>query len=1495
MPSSLAAVEVIRSFNITGRLAVKGGAKLPTTRVDFDHISPDYPARKPGELLATLAEELRLYGGPGQESRFADFMTHLVSVHAALSVVPGFEDDPLKNVRSSPMFNVLLDKFAALLYDLPKPVIFILDTCEELAKLEPAGAILPSVEATFLILEALHDKCPQIRVVFAGRRLLAQAGGKPPGGSDQWSAVPESLSARNKLLPESKYYLHLHIVRGFTGLEATSFFTSIAQLSLSRERQEAILGASPDAGSPADITWSGTPPVSAGEEIRYNPFDLSLYAEWVRAVPDLSIETIQSRETDPYVQTRIEGRISDETIRGALPAVVLMRRFDVNMLREVVGEDAVAQAYRDLGGQEWIDYQPDALQVDLNLLPRLNDYYQHDSRRYLSDDAKTTLGPALARLIRAAMAAPDPFAGLTVANVDATLRLLAAWDSASIWDEIDRQICTHCNWHWAENLCRYLLVEGNAAGPAPSTQAVPIPPPNRLGAAVRATMAAAALHKPPYQPMFTWWKEVASNAQRNPAADLRKWLEIRAKIVEGPVGDDTVISIRKLRGGDGWRYDQAVAGFVSALERQWDSGLPMPDSDFISDNDVSLEVRTFLACLYARNGVGIETAKKLAEEVPQEITRQRWADWRAPACIRDRVRIELLRAGRTSVSGEEMLQWSKEAVAKLDNPDSDRLLSRLLRLRLEVEVPDVSGNPLNAVYDPERQPSCAVERETPPLFSSVAEAFLAAGKAAEASHLVRDVLKRATAAGDHEAIAAVKLLTLRIKRRMRSADSLGNTAELIGLEQPNTALFHRWWATQLASTRKETELLIAAAERQDAVRGPDGSVDLHLALDARELDLLGEQIGRNTNNAGDLWTRLQSPPVDFRISLRASVLMSDKPPLISGSPRRAAELAMEEGELLALRLPKFASPLFDFAHSRFAAAKDLFGEFQASICYGLANLMAGEPLPKPSEPDEQLGVWDVERIYTRCWERDPSLPRWTHASFQVSPELENHPWAEWLRRVALLKAWIGENKSLTGQIDYDMVSRRYKNVPQFDLGTYSEAPKAAATEAWQGLPARYAAIVAVGGAVYLLRWALVHHRIDLKTSLEIATGLVLYGAVIFAVLPYIAMTAFRWTKPRILLQATYQKTVLVRFAAFNSDIPNPGAKSISRSSGLNADDERDAGSLGVLAWLTRIVWPFRRWQNSPDSAPFPQPGYESYAEAAAALTPLQPMLRIIGGWIGPVPVTLLIDRTIARYAWEAAFTLAVGSRIFVEPQFVRLDDPLSTDSPGVQGWKTLPVQVMCRAALASAVEQAWKRIGRPVMFMPFPPGPTPGGAAAGVKHIIGTATRTTTGPQFSITRPVSGSDATNAGLDVRSVGVDGPALFVVQEEPAERIRRLDVDREQTAETRAWAAELFTSGQQTVILIPALPLALARTILEEMAKELDGSKAPSLYRLLRMVRAMRAGIRSFSPAASAETPGLKGGMSRDEWKASLKELSLEITLFTRSKEAREENRFTGFSK
>ena len=60
--------------HITARLAIRNGQPLPTTRVDFDHISPEFPVKKPGQLLAELADELRIYGGrTGIEAQFAEF------------------------------------------------------------------------------------------------------------------------------------------------------------------------------------------------------------------------------------------------------------------------------------------------------------------------------------------------------------------------------------------------------------------------------------------------------------------------------------------------------------------------------------------------------------------------------------------------------------------------------------------------------------------------------------------------------------------------------------------------------------------------------------------------------------------------------------------------------------------------------------------------------------------------------------------------------------------------------------------------------------------------------------------------------------------------------------------------------------------------------------------------------------------------------------------------------------------------------------------------------------------------------------------------------------------------------------------------------------------------------------------------------------------------------------------------------------------------------
>lgn len=1450
---------------ITGRLAWRDNQKLPTTRLDFDHLSPDYPAQKPGELLANLAEELRLWGGPDQESRFAAFTLELSSVHATLTQLENRFEDPLANVRSD-MFRRLIDKFAALLTDLPKPVILILDTCEELAKLEPVGTKLTSVEATFMILEALHDRVPQIRIVFAGRRLLAQAGDKMGPNQYCWCAAPGSLSERNRLLPENKDYLRLHIVRGFTQPEAILYLTKIAQLKLDPQRQQAILNSSPDAGMPADILWNR--PLSSGDsdEPRYNPFDLSLYAEWIREMPALPVEVIESRETDPYVETRIEGRIFDEGIKSALPAVVLMRRFDLDMLREVV-PDGAAQAYRDLGSQEWIDYQPDALQLDLNLLPRLIHYFRHANRSHLIDQAKEQLGPALARMVRDCLKMSDPFARLTIALVDATLRLLPARDAADVWDEIDRKICETANWNWAENLCRYLLEEGNAAGPSLSPFQ-DLPAPNPLRAAVRATISAAAVHRFPYQPNLEWWKEVALNAVHHSNPEIAEWLGLRARLVQEKLSADLVAAVSDLRKGDRWRYEQAVAAFAAACERHLEQGCGIPSSDFMEDEEVALEIRAFLAGLYKND---VPAMKELFKRAPQKRTRQRWADWRAPASLRDRGRLELLR--HTRVDRSEMLIWLEEACGRLDNPDSERLISRVLQLGLDVGVPDVSAIENLAIYDPQRQPVCQAERETPPLFVNVAEALLAIGAGNRAASLLQKVLTQATEKSDNVSISAVERLMLRVTRRMRLPDPLSNLPQLISMENPGVSRFHCWWVTQIATTQRQTEQLIAATVRQgpEAFRLPDGSADYRLALDAREFDLLGKRIGRETDYAGPLREALKDEPEDYRNRLRWSVLVSNESFDHTGAPRRDALIALEEGELLALRLPALACGLFKFAQSLFAEVDDPFGELQAALCNGLARLAAGHSLDPTTSSS---AIFDVKDAYEKCRKHELPIPEWNEAvDYNPPPGIPLHPWDGWLRRISYLYAAHTHGRSEADR----RVGAVYNNIPQFDLvlpdaSDQAEPKRTRRRTAYISI-GLLAAVIAV---VYLLRrdasvlLVLAFSAIAVLAFVWIEVILILWMG------QHTAYWVFRRLLPRILIQPGYRSSqgVLIGF------------------------DTKLALGDGLIPRINRIFSPFRIWSNSRSPSQMVQPGYSSYSSSIPNFAPIERPLRVIRSQLilGPMPIMLVIDRTLARFPWEAPLTLTVARRTFGrgtlgEPQFIRLEEPLSSESDRPQKWINPAFQALCRFELAPLIEKVWSAPGRFVRTSAFVHNDFPPDQQA-VQHIIGTATRTSSGTRFSIQRP-GGIQEASTSLDVRSLSEYNAAIFIVQEEPAERLRRLDVDREQTAEARAWVTELFYSGHQCVILIPVLPLVLARDVLERLSKGLRRSKVPDLYHLIKLVRIVRATIRRFRPpAAFPGTPDLRGGMSDKDLKAALKELSLEVTLFARSKYARDENRFTG---
>jgi hypothetical protein len=684
--------------HLNARLVPRLGGSC--SRVDFDHLSPDYPLRRPAQLLIELADELTLYATSTRHEYIVDeFRDRVDELHELLSGEQATYD-PLSNLHR-PEFQKVLRAFNDLLRSLPRPVVLILDTCEELAKFQPAGARMPSVEATFQILESIHSEVPWVKVVFAGRRLLAQSGGGPET-NPRWKL----RSAVDSWLPPHKSYLQLREIRGFTLDESNRFFNEIQKTKLDPKMRSAILKQSLEAGTAFALDWS--PPRSSESQNRYNPFDLSLYARWLREDPNLSTEVIESGQTNPYVEMRIIGRLSRQ-MQKLMPVVTALRRFDREMLELALdlSEDDFSEAYRLLGEQEWIEFQSDQalettfLEIDPNLYPRLLSYYGEDPssrgvgqrtqhvaagedsvsievqrRRMRYRKAKASIGPRLAELVRA-----RKLSQLGISHIDAALWLLPKFEAAVFWDEIHERIAAEGAWSWVQRVAGYVLGEEGAAGRNDA--------PIRAG--LRATFCSALLHTLAGYDATDDWSEVSKTAGAYPNPATRRWLEWRAA-----AGHIAALRTRLME------PDQPqLAALVSMLELFPRFGyeapdLPPPDQDRIEQMAGSLcaAVEGLLEVVEARNEPGILTSEVIsaigkweqgleAAGVSTEIrafaltlsgrafrlvknwhaaarsitaadsvisgiepmtraqpTLQRWADWCAPHSLRDRVRLQ---------------------------------------------------------------------------------------------------------------------------------------------------------------------------------------------------------------------------------------------------------------------------------------------------------------------------------------------------------------------------------------------------------------------------------------------------------------------------------------------------------------------------------------------------------------------------------------------------------------------------------------------------------------------------------------------------------------------------------------------------------------------------------------------------------------------------------------------------------------------------------------
>jgi hypothetical protein len=757
---------------IANRLAPSAGAAV--ARIDFDLLNPDYPLREPGMLLARFAEDLRLQTGT-ELGAFAAFDAALESLNDWIA----HERSDGRNGRVTvdhPLFRRVIDGFARACLKLQRRIFLILDTCEELAKLRPDGSQPDNVKVTFDVLTALRatdTMKEQLRIVFSGRRALASEG-------HGWTAPSSSLPPRP--------FLRLFRVTGFSEAEARAFLTRYmeADRPVPADLHDDILRLS-RTGVEDDDTARFLPPL-ADAAVRYNPYDIDMYARWAASAPKqepLTAEQLQRAGPHFYIEERIAKRVAPDVWK-LVPALALLGRFDRKLLEELVafshrGPELLQEAI----DQEWVRPDRSAARdkwlIDAALQERLERYFT-EVRPAELDAGRRLLAGVLPRVTL-----KRPFNELAERYFAATFEALRDQPerAAEWWLQVEHRILDAGAWDWALSLIATLLAH-------------PVMSP-RLRASFRpvvlALRASALLHAGGTISAATW-QEIRETIHAYPAAygraRLRYRLDCALKCLEGnpdlampPQEDD---SFYTGGGAPGRQYWGTLAAAAEAAVEQSEivGGLTGRSYNVLSQaierliESPDVYVKAFGTMLRARLGeqgkalTGVVDDFSGAARLALQATPSRWFDWIGPDDLYARVMLEAIRALNVEppVSGA-----SRSAASTID---SDRFRAAHLRM---LDGHNAQLN-VSAGTSPLAKPRCRAHRETPP-YDVVANEIIGRDRPGEAIARLKDIAARATSAGLAEvAIEADRAAARSIRRHRLLSEGFALPESVISSRDP---------------------------------------------------------------------------------------------------------------------------------------------------------------------------------------------------------------------------------------------------------------------------------------------------------------------------------------------------------------------------------------------------------------------------------------------------------------------------------------------------------------------------------------------------------------------------------------------------------------------------------------------------------------------------------------------------------------------------------------
>lgn len=723
---------------IANRLAPQAGVAV--ARVDFDFLNPDYPSREPGMLLARFADELRLQAGQELEA-FTAFDAALASLNEWIGHERAAGHSGVATVEDA-RFRRTIDAFARGCLRLNRPVLLMLDTCEELAKLRPDGTAPDSVKVTFDVLETLHASNrmgESLRVIFSGRRALASSG-------FGWTAPGSPLPARP--------YLRLHCITGFDAAEARGFLEaySTGDRTVPRELHDHILRLSL-VSTPGDEA-ARFQPVPPDVDERFNPYDVSMYASWAtstRQDEPLSPEQLERAGPHFYIEERIARRLAPDVWR-VLPALTLLGRFDRRLLDTLVAASGGGAGLADeMVDQEWIrpdrGAAGDTWVMEGSLHERL--------LRYLIEirPADVAAGRRLLAGILPALTLARPFAELNERYFAATLDALGDRpdEAAEWWLKVEQRILDSGQWEWALQLVSVLLAEpGLAEGREKSFRA-----------AVLALQAAALLHTKGDVSESTW-RQAGECFTAYPASFGREALLFRIQCARHGLykGDPP-----RRPAPDDRLWGSLAAAMEAVVERREGEGRdPLSDVWLLQGvgqlaRAPDVFVRAFGLSLQARLEMSVnqESARahfREAAQLADGAQPRAWLDWLPPDSLLARVQLEAIRA--TDVDPAIAIADADQSI------DGDRL--RALRFQREDDVrAQVVAMPVKSLLT---KPRCRAHRLVSPLEIVQIEAF-ARHSPARALARLQEIAATATTAGLPDVAIEAERSAARTIRRHR--------------------------------------------------------------------------------------------------------------------------------------------------------------------------------------------------------------------------------------------------------------------------------------------------------------------------------------------------------------------------------------------------------------------------------------------------------------------------------------------------------------------------------------------------------------------------------------------------------------------------------------------------------------------------------------------------------------------------------------------------------